>query len=42
MDRLARFAEAGITRVMLQHLMQDDLDSVALVGTDVIPAAASL
>ena len=42
LDKLARFADAGITRVMLQHLMQDDLESVALVGTDVIPDAAAL
>jgi F420-dependent oxidoreductase-like protein len=42
LDRLAAFAEAGIQRVMLQHLLHDDLDAVALIGKEIVPAAAGL
>lgn len=41
-ERLSRYAEVGIQRVMLQHLLHEDLESLALIGRDVIPAAASL
>jgi F420-dependent oxidoreductase-like protein len=36
--RLRAYAGAGVERVMLQHLQHDDLDTVRLVGRDVIPA----
>jgi F420-dependent oxidoreductase-like protein len=34
-ERLQALSEAGIERVMLQHLAHDDLDMVHLIGTDV-------
>jgi F420-dependent oxidoreductase-like protein len=40
-DLLRAYAEAGVERVMLQHLQHDDLDTVARVGREVIPAVAS-
>ncbi|HJP64778.1 MAG TPA: LLM class F420-dependent oxidoreductase [Actinomycetota bacterium] len=42
LQQLAAFAEAGVTRVMMQHLDHQDLDFVALVGHDVVPEAAAL
>ena len=41
-EQLAAFAGAGVQRVMLQHLVHDDLDSVALIGREIIPRVASL
>ena len=37
-DRLRAYEEAGVTRVMLQHLLHDDLDAIELVGREVLPA----
>jgi alkanesulfonate monooxygenase SsuD/methylene tetrahydromethanopterin reductase-like flavin-dependent oxidoreductase (luciferase family) len=34
---LLEFEEAGITRVMLQHIVHDDLDVVATLGREVAP-----
>jgi F420-dependent oxidoreductase-like protein len=42
LERLAEYAEAGVERVMLQHLLHDDLDAVALIGAEIIPEAANL
>jgi F420-dependent oxidoreductase-like protein len=42
LERLAEYAAAGIDRVMLQHLVHEDLDTIALVGAEVIPDAAEL
>lgn len=42
LERLAEYAEAGVRRVMLQHLLHDDLEMVALIGREVVPAAAKL
>ena len=42
LEKLARLSEAGVERVMLQHLLHDDLEAVALIGQEVIPRAASL
>jgi F420-dependent oxidoreductase-like protein len=42
LDRLAEYAAAGVRRVMLQHLLHDDLEAVALIGSEIIPEAASL
>jgi len=38
--RLRALEEAGVERVMLQHLLHDDLETVALVGREVVPAVA--
>jgi F420-dependent oxidoreductase-like protein len=40
LERLQAFAEAGIERVMMQHLLHDDLEALALIGQEVIPEAA--
>jgi F420-dependent oxidoreductase-like protein len=37
-QRLRGLADAGVDRVMLQHLAHDDLEAVELVGREVIPA----
>jgi len=42
LDRLAAFAGAGASRVMLQHLLHDDLEAVELIGGEIIPEAAKL
>jgi F420-dependent oxidoreductase-like protein len=42
LERLGEFADAGVERVMLQHLLHDDLEAVALIGQEIIPAVASL
>jgi F420-dependent oxidoreductase-like protein len=39
-ERLREYEQAGVERVMLQHLLHDDLDSVALIGREIIPAVA--
>jgi alkanesulfonate monooxygenase SsuD/methylene tetrahydromethanopterin reductase-like flavin-dependent oxidoreductase (luciferase family) len=36
-DRLHEFEEAGVERVMLQHLCHDDLDMVHLLAEEVVP-----
>jgi len=41
-DKLGRYAEAGITRMYLQVLDLQDLDHVAMAGSDLIPPAANL
>ena len=30
-DRLGAYREAGVDRIMLQHLLHDDLDAIALL-----------
>ena len=42
LEQLAELAEAGIERVMMQHLLHDDLEAVAFIGKEVIPQASSL
>jgi F420-dependent oxidoreductase-like protein len=42
LGRLERYAEAGVQRVMLQHLVHEDLESVELIGTEIVRRAASL
>jgi F420-dependent oxidoreductase-like protein len=39
-ERLTLFAEAGVGRVMLQHLNHVDLDMVKLIGSELVPALA--
>ena len=41
-ERLRAFAEAGVQRVFLQHLVHEDLEMVALVGREIVPAVVSL
>lgn len=38
--RLQELQEAGVERVMLQHLLHRDLEMVALLGAEVIPAVS--
>jgi F420-dependent oxidoreductase-like protein len=38
--RLKELEEIGFQRVMLQHLAHDDLESVALIGRELVPAVA--
>jgi F420-dependent oxidoreductase-like protein len=42
LDRLGEYAEAGVGRVMMQHLLHQDLEMVALIGQELIPAAGRL
>ena len=42
LERLAAYAEAGVQRVMMQHLLHDDLEMLGLIGQSIIPEAASL
>jgi alkanesulfonate monooxygenase SsuD/methylene tetrahydromethanopterin reductase-like flavin-dependent oxidoreductase (luciferase family) len=37
LGRLAELEAAGVGRVMLRHLVHDDLDMVALLGREVLP-----
>jgi alkanesulfonate monooxygenase SsuD/methylene tetrahydromethanopterin reductase-like flavin-dependent oxidoreductase (luciferase family) len=39
-ERLRRYEEAGVERVMLQHLDHADLDMVELIGRELAPAVA--
>ena len=41
-EQLRELEAAGLTRIMGQHLLHRDLDAVALMGGEVIPALASL
>jgi F420-dependent oxidoreductase-like protein len=41
-ERLDEYAAAGIQRVLLHQLVHDDLESVELIGREIVPAAASL
>jgi F420-dependent oxidoreductase-like protein len=38
--QLAALKEAGVSRVLCQHLLHDDLDAVALIGERLAPAVA--
>jgi F420-dependent oxidoreductase-like protein len=39
-EQLTELAQAGVSRVMCQHLLHDDLDAVALIGERLAPAVA--
>jgi len=39
-SKLARLEEAGVHRVMLQHLAHEDTETVALLGAEVTPRVA--
>ena len=36
-ERLLELEEAGVQRVMLQHLLHTDLDTIELIGSELIP-----
>jgi F420-dependent oxidoreductase-like protein len=40
LERLAEYEQAGVERVMLQHVLHDDLDAIAVLGREVLPALA--
>jgi alkanesulfonate monooxygenase SsuD/methylene tetrahydromethanopterin reductase-like flavin-dependent oxidoreductase (luciferase family) len=40
-EQLAALAEAGVSRVMCQHLAHDDLEAIALIGRELAPQLAS-
>jgi alkanesulfonate monooxygenase SsuD/methylene tetrahydromethanopterin reductase-like flavin-dependent oxidoreductase (luciferase family) len=42
LESLAAYAEAGVKRIMMQHLLHEDLEALALIGKEIIPAAADL
>ena len=39
-EQLASLRDAGVSRVMCQHLIHDDLDTVALIGRELAPRVA--
>ena len=41
-ERLRAFAETGVQRVFLQHLVHEDLEMVELVGREIVPGVADL
>jgi len=41
-ERLQAYADAGIQRVFLQHLLHEDLETIELVGQEVLPHAATI
>jgi alkanesulfonate monooxygenase SsuD/methylene tetrahydromethanopterin reductase-like flavin-dependent oxidoreductase (luciferase family) len=41
-ERLQVYADAGIQRVFLQHLLHEDLEAVQLVGEEVLPYVATI
>jgi F420-dependent oxidoreductase-like protein len=40
--RLTEYAHAGVQRILLQHLVHEDLEMVELIGAEIVPAAAAL
>jgi alkanesulfonate monooxygenase SsuD/methylene tetrahydromethanopterin reductase-like flavin-dependent oxidoreductase (luciferase family) len=40
-EQMQAIAEAGVERVMLLHLLHDDLEMVELLGREVVPRLAS-
>ncbi len=39
-DRMQTLREAGVSRIMCQHLVHDDLEAVALIGRELAPRVA--
>jgi alkanesulfonate monooxygenase SsuD/methylene tetrahydromethanopterin reductase-like flavin-dependent oxidoreductase (luciferase family) len=39
-ERLGEYAEAGVERVMLQHLLHRDTEALELLAAEVVPALA--
>jgi F420-dependent oxidoreductase-like protein len=42
LEQLTVFAEVGVRRVMMQHLLHEDLEAVAIIGHEIVPEAADL
>jgi len=42
LESLGELAKAGVERIMMQHLLHDDLEALALIGREIIPEAAGL
>ena len=38
--RIAEYEAAGVSRVYLQHLVHRDLETVELIGRELVPAVA--
>jgi alkanesulfonate monooxygenase SsuD/methylene tetrahydromethanopterin reductase-like flavin-dependent oxidoreductase (luciferase family) len=39
-EKLRALADAGVDRVMLQHLLHEDIDMIELIGREIVPAVA--
>jgi alkanesulfonate monooxygenase SsuD/methylene tetrahydromethanopterin reductase-like flavin-dependent oxidoreductase (luciferase family) len=39
-EQLRALEDAGVERIMLQHLLHEDLEAVELIGREIIPAVA--
>jgi alkanesulfonate monooxygenase SsuD/methylene tetrahydromethanopterin reductase-like flavin-dependent oxidoreductase (luciferase family) len=39
-EQLGALREAGVSRVMCQHLLHDDLDAIELIGSELAPKLA--
>jgi F420-dependent oxidoreductase-like protein len=37
-EQLRKLEDAGVSRIMLQHLLHDDLEAIELIGREIIPA----
>lgn len=42
LEQMAQLGGAGLKRIMLQHLLHDDIESVELIGREIIPQALTL
>jgi F420-dependent oxidoreductase-like protein len=42
LEQLAVFASAGVERILLQHLLHQDLEALELIGRELVPVLASL
>jgi alkanesulfonate monooxygenase SsuD/methylene tetrahydromethanopterin reductase-like flavin-dependent oxidoreductase (luciferase family) len=40
-DRLGQLAEVGVERIMLQHLLHDDLELLDLIAEEIVPRLRS-
>jgi F420-dependent oxidoreductase-like protein len=40
-ERLREYADAGVQRVFLQHLLHEDLETIEMVGQEVLPHAST-
>ena len=39
-ERVREYEQAGVQRIMLQHLLHDDIEAVELIGRELIPRVA--
>jgi alkanesulfonate monooxygenase SsuD/methylene tetrahydromethanopterin reductase-like flavin-dependent oxidoreductase (luciferase family) len=39
-EKLRAYSDAGVTRIMCQHLLHRDLEMIELLGREVAPAVA--